>query len=317
MNNLESNNVDDQVIPTAIVIKNIPFSVKKDALLSKLTAMEVPAAYAFNYHFDNGVFRGLAFANYRTPDEAEIVVNTINGLEIGGRKLRVEYKKVLPTSNSSTSLLDYNKKEREVIPMASLSTSSQPSSPMISERRLNSNPDEDNLDLNDPNVLELYSFLLLFRGDPSTNEIALPKTLTAKERRDAHLIADRLGLAHYSDGFGADRQVVVEKRGTTPAPIVRLQHKNSRGTLRSSPSRDRLNNNNGNNGDNNKRDSYRKSMMSTSTTAEVPIASNVIHPIRQPRGPEPGKNFASRKVVDETDALADALSSQLLTHVGA
>lgn len=104
--------------------------------------MEVPAAYAFNYHFDNGVFRGLAFANYRTPDEAEIVVNTINGLEIGGRKLRVEYKKVLPTSNSSTSLLDYNKKEREVIPMASLSTSSQPSSPMVSERRLNSNPDE-------------------------------------------------------------------------------------------------------------------------------------------------------------------------------
>lgn len=117
------------------------------------------------------------------------------------------------------------------------------------------------MDLNDPNVLELYSFLLLFRGDPSTNEIALPKTLTSKERRDAHLIADRLGLAHYSDGFGTDRQVVVEKRGTTPAPIVRLQHKNSRGTLRSSPSRDRLNNNTGNNGDNNKRDSYRKSMM--------------------------------------------------------
>ena len=26
----------DQIIPTAIVIKNIPFSVKKDALLAKL-----------------------------------------------------------------------------------------------------------------------------------------------------------------------------------------------------------------------------------------------------------------------------------------
>lgn len=114
--------------------------------------------------------------------------------------------------------------------------------------------------MNDPAVLELYSYLLLFRGDPNVNEIALPKTLSAKERRDAHLIADRLGLAHYSDGFGSERQVLIEKRGSTPAPIVRLQHKNSRGTLRSSPSRDRLNSNANNSGDN-KRDSYRKSMM--------------------------------------------------------
>jgi hypothetical protein len=40
MNILESNNIDDQVIPTAIVIKNIPFSVKKDALLSKLVSFK-------------------------------------------------------------------------------------------------------------------------------------------------------------------------------------------------------------------------------------------------------------------------------------
>jgi hypothetical protein len=62
---------------------------------------------------------------------------------------------------------------------------------------------------------------------------------------------------------------------------------------------------------------------STSTTAEVLSNSNIIHPIRQPRGPEPGKNFASRKSTntdvnnDETDQLADALSRQQLTHVGA
>lgn len=94
--------------------------------------MDVPAAYAFNYHFDNGVFRGLAFANYRTPEETEIVVNTINGLEIGGRKLRVEYKRVLlPTPSSSA------------IPHSSSTSSlSQPSSPHMSERRLPNNPDE-------------------------------------------------------------------------------------------------------------------------------------------------------------------------------
>ncbi|CAO0793948.1 unnamed protein product [Mucor circinelloides] len=249
------NDDEDQIIPTAIVIKNIPFSVKKDALLSKLASMDVPAAYAFNYHFDNGVFRGLAFANYKTPEETEIVVNTINGLEIGGRKLRVEYKKMLPNM-MDTNTNDNRKKERDA-------SSSQPGSPLQTERRLpnnnNNNSDDDTLDLNDPNVLELYSFLLLFRGDPNSTEIALPKTLSAKERRDAHLIADRLGLAHYSEGFGADRQVLIEKRGSVPAPIVRLQHKNSRGTLKSSPSRERLNM--AGNNDPNKRDSYRKSMM--------------------------------------------------------
>lgn len=70
--------------------------------------MNIPTAYAFNYHFDNGVFRGLAFANYKTPEETEIVVNAVNGLDIGGRKLRVEYKKMLPTDND-----DNKTKERD------------------------------------------------------------------------------------------------------------------------------------------------------------------------------------------------------------
>jgi len=59
-------------------------------------SLDIPQPYAFNYHFDNGVFRGLAFANYRNPQETEAVVQALNGLELGGRKLRVEYKKVLP-----------------------------------------------------------------------------------------------------------------------------------------------------------------------------------------------------------------------------
>ncbi|KAI8333200.1 hypothetical protein EDC96DRAFT_526152 [Choanephora cucurbitarum] len=296
----------DQIIPTAIVIKNIPFSVKKDALLAKLASMDVPTAYAFNYHFDNGVFRGLAFANYHTPEEAEVVVNTVNGLDLGGRKLRVEYKKMLPAAIDISAANE--KKERE-------SFSSQPSSPMFTERRLLNNPDEDVLDLNDPNVLELYSYLLLFRGDANSTDVALPKTLSAKERRDAHLIADRLGLAHFSEGFGADRQVIIQKRGFTPAPIVRLQNKGSRASLRSSPSRERINvSGNGNDMKQNNA-SYRKSMMSTSTTAEVFSTGN-IYPIRQPKGPEPGKNFASRNKSME-DQLADSLARQHLTHVGA
>lgn len=78
------------------------------------------------------------------------------------------------------------------------------------------------MDLNDPEVLELYSYLLLFRGDSNSNEIAFPTSFSIKERKTVHLIADRLGLAHYSEGYGSDRQVIVEKKGTVPAPIVRV-----------------------------------------------------------------------------------------------
>lgn len=51
--------------------------------------------YAFNYHYDQGQFRGLAFANFRSPEEADAVVAALNGFDVSGRKLRVEYKKVL------------------------------------------------------------------------------------------------------------------------------------------------------------------------------------------------------------------------------
>lgn len=87
---------DDELIPTAIVIKNIPFAIKKEQLLEVMTKLNLPLPYAFNYHFDNGVFRGLAFANFTSTDETTTVVTQLNGREIGGRKLRVEYKKMLP-----------------------------------------------------------------------------------------------------------------------------------------------------------------------------------------------------------------------------
>lgn len=86
----------DDLIPTAIVIKNIPFAVKKEQLVDLMTQMSLPLPYAFNYHFDNGVFRGLAFANFTSPQETAAVIQNLNHFELQGRKLRVEYKKMLP-----------------------------------------------------------------------------------------------------------------------------------------------------------------------------------------------------------------------------
>lgn len=86
----------DDLIPTAIVIKNIPFNVRKEVLQAIMMEMNLPQPYAFNYHFDNGVFRGLAFANFSSADETRQVIDRMNQLDVQGRKLRVEYKKMLP-----------------------------------------------------------------------------------------------------------------------------------------------------------------------------------------------------------------------------
>jgi RNA recognition motif-containing protein len=64
-------------------------------LLYRQSSLGAPLPYAFNYHYENNQFRGLAFANFRQPFEADSVVAALNGYDLFGRKLRVEYKKVL------------------------------------------------------------------------------------------------------------------------------------------------------------------------------------------------------------------------------
>lgn len=86
----------EEFILTAIVIKNIPFAVKKEQLVALMSGMQLPVPYAINYHIENGVFRGLAFANFTDPEEARHVINAMNHMELQGRKLRVEHKKLLP-----------------------------------------------------------------------------------------------------------------------------------------------------------------------------------------------------------------------------
>ena len=91
-----TSDIDAELIPTAIVIKNIPFAAKKEQLVQLMTELNLPLPYAFNYHFDNGVFRGLAFANFTSAEETATVIEVLNHFELQGRKLRVEYKKMLP-----------------------------------------------------------------------------------------------------------------------------------------------------------------------------------------------------------------------------
>ncbi|KAG2149299.1 hypothetical protein DEU56DRAFT_851567 [Suillus clintonianus] len=255
-------NPDDEVIPTAIVVKNIPFNVKRETLLDIIASLSIPTPYAFNYHLDQqGSFRGLAFANFRQAADADAVVAALNGFDVQGRKLRVEYKKVLQagekerierekairrmrsmqlekeqqqavhqsyddfgpvtapafTPQRSFSSGAYQQQQYSPPPMPQLPISQPfnpaasppiaPATPNPSEKSSSSNE----LDLNDPSTLEIYSRILLFKDDRMRDELAFSRTLSPKQRRVVHLIAQKLGVYHYSVGEGDERYAVVTR----------------------------------------------------------------------------------------------------------
>ena len=232
---------DEELIPTAIVIKNIPFAIKKEQLVQIMTDMGLPLPYAFNYHFDNGVFRGLAFANFTNPDETAAVIEHMNHFELNGRKLRVEYKKMLPAAERER--IEREKRERrgqleeQHRPMAPATLQTQASASSLSSRMMANSPSPVSarnmkpggsfpgnsfgetgqmgmdVDMNDPAVLQFYSKLLLFKEDQSRDLMVLPPTLSPPERRIVHTIAHHMGLGHASKGEADRRAVHVFKEG--------------------------------------------------------------------------------------------------------
>ncbi|PVU97857.1 hypothetical protein BB561_000260 [Smittium simulii] len=96
-------NIPDDVVPNAVVIKNINFNVPRSSLLSTMKNLGLPMPRALNYHYENGLFRGLAFSNYKTNLEAIKVIIGLNGITLLGRPLVVIYKKKMTTEKSSLS----------------------------------------------------------------------------------------------------------------------------------------------------------------------------------------------------------------------
>lgn len=229
---------DDELIPTAIVIKNIPFAVKKEQLVQLMVDMNLPLPYAFNYHFDNGVFRGLAFANFTSPQETEQVIQALNHMDLSGRKLRVEYKKMLPLAERER--IEREKRERRgqleeqhrpitqtslhnQISMSSISrntpsplshrgTMPGSSSPITWPNDVLTRATD--VDMNDAKTLEFYTEMTLFRRDPSREVLIFPPTLEPHHRRVVHTLAHHMGLMHTSRGNGDQRQVHIHR----PAP---------------------------------------------------------------------------------------------------
>ena len=230
---------DDELIPTAIVIKNIPFAVKKEQLVQLMVDMNLPLPYAFNYHFDNGVFRGLAFANFTSPSETDAVINALNHMDLSGRKLRVEYKKMLPLQERER--IEREKRERRgqleeqhrpagqaaLHSQMSLSSMTRNTPSPLSHRGaakpgklpffshlhmyVNVIPD---INMNDGRTLEFFSEMTLFKADTSREVLIFPADLDPPSRRIIHTLAHHMGLQHTSRGAGEQRQVHVYR----PAP---------------------------------------------------------------------------------------------------
>ena len=240
---------DEELIPTAIVIKNIPFAAKKEQLVQLMTDMNLPLPYAFNYHFDNGVFRGLAFANFTTPEETAAVIDHLNHFELQGRKLRVEYKKMLPLAERER--IEREKRERrgqleeqhrpmpsQLHNQASMSsmnsqipgTSPSPVSVRTAKPGTSGHSHDEPLsvsanvlqdvDLNDPTTLGFFTQLMLFKEDKAKEALIFPPTLPPPERRTVHTIAHHLSLAHVSRGSGEHRQVHVFRAPSNMSPPI-------------------------------------------------------------------------------------------------
>ena len=235
-------------------------------------SLSIPTPYAFNYHLDqSGQFRGLAFANFRAPSDADAVVAALNGFDVQGRKLRVEYKKVLQAGEKErierekairrmrSMQLEKEQQQQQAVPSVPAyedyspvlpptfppqrsfsaqyaSQQQQQYSPPqlaaisgLSPSFINTNVQQlqsmisplaaspavkspsSELDLNDPSTLDIYSRILLFKDDHMRDELAFSRTLTPKQRRVVHLIAQKLGVYHYSVGEGDERYAVVTR----------------------------------------------------------------------------------------------------------
>ncbi|KAK3387903.1 hypothetical protein B0H63DRAFT_166514 [Podospora didyma] len=222
----DSKSLGSDLIPTAIVIKNIPFNVRKEMLTGIMSELGLPQPYAFNYHFDNGIFRGLAFANFQSPLDTQTVIEQLNGYEVQGRKLRVEYKKMLPEHERERIEREKREKrgqlEEQHQPITALHTQTSMHSLNAAHQTrsrnspLPTNPGE--VDLNNPETLSFYTELTLFRNDPNREIIVFPNSITPVQRRTVHILAHNMGLEHRSVGEGAHRQLhVVKESGTAAA----------------------------------------------------------------------------------------------------
>eukprot|EP01112_Ceratiomyxa_fruticulosa_P004050 TRINITY_DN1439_c0_g1_i7.p1 TRINITY_DN1439_c0_g1~~TRINITY_DN1439_c0_g1_i7.p1 ORF type:complete len:467 (-),score=116.69 TRINITY_DN1439_c0_g1_i7:236-1636(-) len=166
---------------TILVLKNLPFSLKQDQLEEILRPLSENVPQSVNLHYEGGIFKGMAFIKYKHIEEAIKVFDALNGLDVGGRKVRVEYKR--------------KNKDKVNSPSSIVSSGEVP--PEWSE---------------DEELKKIWEQLNEFKTNHTQMELSFAPTLTSVHRKHIHAMAEKLKLTHFSMGDDHDRHICVSKK---------------------------------------------------------------------------------------------------------
>lgn len=160
---------------TILVLKNLPFTLKQDQLHEILLSLSTTIPQSISLHYDNaGVFRGMAFIKYRQLEDAIQVYELLNGMDVGGRKVRVEYKR--KNANATTP--------RGNVPIEI--------PPEWQE---------------DEELRKLWEQLSQFKEDATQSEWYYPANLTTNQRRNIYNMCEKLRLYQGSSGDASGARV--------------------------------------------------------------------------------------------------------------
>ncbi|CAD6590044.1 MAG: hypothetical protein ASARMPREDX12_004162 [Alectoria sarmentosa] len=86
--------LDEEIIPTAAMIKNIPPNWKRGHLLHLVRQMNLPLPSDLHFLYDGlDGFRGMAFATFASPHETRMLIRELNLYRLDGKRLNVQYKR--------------------------------------------------------------------------------------------------------------------------------------------------------------------------------------------------------------------------------
>ncbi|KAK9762958.1 Peptidyl-prolyl cis-trans isomerase pin4, variant 2 [Basidiobolus ranarum] len=300
--------------------------MRRETFLEILLELDIPKPSAINYHRDNGVFRGLAFANFKTPEEASFVISLLNGFDIAGRKLRVEYKLIgaglfkeshneLGTIHcKETQPVDKNNAVvLERIEKSATTSSSEKDEDMekkfmdkseendkmrIEEHKFTSDKHSDDIDMSIPDARSFYEELVAFRDEDGHHDLVYLNSLNLYQRALLQLIVQKLDMSYKCDGEDENWHMRISRKGapnsvsilSTGKTLKKTRSGNGSSESISGLGKTSLKANHGSVGisAHGSRSSFRSNLRRVDGLPSV-------CPVRQPRGPDLSQNFALRR----------------------
>lgn len=202
----------DAAEPT-LVLKNLPFAmtqVQLSAALSAIPGAAIPVEVTCRYNAA-GAFSGMAFVRYRSRAAAESALLSLGDVDVFGRKVRAEFKRVETQRQSTNSLPKSNSAAAAAAAAMVSSWRDHPSMSVGSAAvGLGANSVENGTQSIDLGPVEVCAVLEAFRDGPD-EEYVFPATLSSSSRRRIHTSAIHYGLQHVSEGNGHGKYVRVYK----------------------------------------------------------------------------------------------------------